>query len=198
MGMDDRVSAYIARSAAFARPILEHIRGLVHRAVPDVSETIKWGMPFFELEGRPLAMMAAFKAHAGLGIFDGTPMASGAGMGQFGKLASVADLPGEAVLQERLALAARIIAEGKPTMRPAPATKSLPKPPVSVPDDLATALAAAPVAQRLFAGFPPGARREYVDWVESAKRPATRAQRIATTVEWVSGGKRRNWKYEDC
>nr|WP_310523721.1 YdeI/OmpD-associated family protein [Polymorphobacter sp.] len=198
MAMDERVTAYIDKAAPFAQAILAHVRTLVHGAVPAAGETIKWGMPFFELEGRPLAMMAAFKAHAGVGIFDGTPMASGgAGMGQFGKLASVADLPDESVLRERLLVAAQAVAAGKPMMRPKTAALA-PKPPAAVPEDLASALAAVPAAAGAFAGFPPGARREYVEWVEGAKQPATRTRRIAATVEWVAEGKRRNWKYEDC
>ncbi len=44
---DPRVDAYIARSAAFAQPVLLHLRATVHAACPGVQETIKWGMPFF-------------------------------------------------------------------------------------------------------------------------------------------------------
>ena len=45
---DPRVDAYIASSADFAKPILSHIRSLVHEACPHVEETIKWSMPHFE------------------------------------------------------------------------------------------------------------------------------------------------------
>ena len=53
---------------------------LVHQAAPDAGETSKWGMPFFTHQCQPLAMMAAFKAHAGVGIFDVTPMGNGDSM----------------------------------------------------------------------------------------------------------------------
>jgi hypothetical protein len=44
MGNKDlRIDAYIAKSQDFAKPILEHFRELVHKACPDVEETIKWG-----------------------------------------------------------------------------------------------------------------------------------------------------------
>lgn len=198
MAMDERVSLYIETAAPFARPILAHFRTLLHSSVPQAVETVKWGMPFFEVDRRPLAMMAAFKAHAGIGIFDGSPMATGSGMGQFGKLTSLADLPAAADLGQRLLKASQAIVEGKAVMRPKTGAKALPKSPAVVPDDLLAALNAAPAAAIAFAGFPPGARREYVDWVEGAKQLATRARRIATTVDWVSEGKRRNWKYEDC
>jgi uncharacterized protein YdeI (YjbR/CyaY-like superfamily) len=67
-----------------------------------------------------------------------------------------------------------------------------------VPGDLRAAIDAEPKAAAAFAAFPPGCRREYVQWVEEAKRPETRARRIAQAVEWMAQGKRRNWKYENC
>jgi uncharacterized protein YdhG (YjbR/CyaY superfamily) len=65
---DPRVDACIARAESFARPILEHLRALVHEASPDADETIKWGMPFFVVAGAPLCHMAAFKHHAAFGF----------------------------------------------------------------------------------------------------------------------------------
>src|SRR3546814_15156208 len=68
MSRDPRVDDYIARAAPFARPILEHLRALVHKAIPDAGEAIKWGMPHFTFRGKNVAGMAAFKAHCSFGI----------------------------------------------------------------------------------------------------------------------------------
>ena len=59
---------------------------------------------------------------------------------------------------------------------------------VAVPADLRAALAAAPEAKAAFAGMSFTHRREYVEWVEDAKRPETRVRRIAATVERVRAG----------
>jgi hypothetical protein len=194
MAQDVRVDGYIAKAEPFSRPILEYIRRLVHAHAPDATETMKWSMPFFELGGQRLAMMASFKAHVGLGIFDGTSMGEGEGMGQFGKIASLADLPGEAELAKRLKAAAVLIATGSaPKLK-----KAAPKPALDMPDDLEAALSANRAADAVFKAFPPGARREYIEWVVTAKQPATRATRIATTVAQCAEGKKRNWKYEVC
>jgi uncharacterized protein YdeI (YjbR/CyaY-like superfamily) len=193
MPQDARVSAYIEAAQPFAQPILNQVRAAVHAAVPDAVEAMKWSMPFFTLNGRDITMMAAFKAHAGVGIFDGTPMAGKDGMGNLGKLASVDDLPAD--LAARLAMAAALAMEGKPARM---AVRTAPKPEIAMPDDLAAALAAHPAAEAQFAAFPPGARREYLEWVASAKQPATRAKRIETTVVQAAEGKRLNWKYEKC
>lgn len=188
MPVDPRIDAYIAAAAPFASPILRHFRKLVRAAIPTVTETIKWGMPFFEHGSRPLAMMAAFKAHAGFGIFDGSPMAGGDGMGQFGKLTDVADLPDDAALVALLVAAAALIDSGAKPVRAVAK-----KPPLAMPDDLRSALDAVPAAASAFAAFPPGARREYIEWAIEAKQPATRARRIAQTVEQCAEGKRRYW-----
>jgi uncharacterized protein YdeI (YjbR/CyaY-like superfamily) len=67
-----------------------------------------------------------------------------------------------------------------------------------VPADLKAALARSKKARAAFAAFPPGQRREYIEWITEAKRPETRAKRVAQTIEWVAEGKKRNWKYEGC
>jgi uncharacterized protein YdeI (YjbR/CyaY-like superfamily) len=198
MPHDDRVTAYIDRTGEFAQPILRHLRALVHARFPETTETIKWSVPFFELNGRPIAMMAAFKAHAGFGIFDGSPMAKGEGMGNFGRLASVADLPPDAAIVQQLEQAAALIAAGGGGMRNTARVARAPKAEIPMPDDLAAALAAIPAAQTHFAAFSPACRREYLEWVTSAKQTATRAKRIETAVAQAAEGKKLNWRYEKC
>jgi uncharacterized protein YdeI (YjbR/CyaY-like superfamily) len=195
---DPRIDAYIAAQADFARPILEHIRRLVHEAAPEAEETIKWGMPHFTVGGRIMAGMAGFKAHATLGLWQAKEVLGETGtereaMGQFGRITSVADLPGEDELKALVRRAADAAAAG-PKTRP----KSAPKPATALPEDLAAALAASPAAQTTFDAFPPSCRREYIQWVVEAKRPETRASRVAQAVSWMAEGKRRNWKYEQC
>ena len=53
-------------------------------------------------------------------------------------------------------------------------------------------------AARTFSDFSPSHRREYVEWIEEAKRPENRQKRIATTIAWAAKGKSRNWKYDGC
>jgi uncharacterized protein YdeI (YjbR/CyaY-like superfamily) len=195
---DPRIDAYIARQADFARPILEHLRRVVHGAAPEAEETIKWGMPHFTVGGRILAGMGAFKAHVTFGFGMGKEVlgdagAKGEAMGQFGRLTSIADLPGDEALKAVVRRAADAAAAG-----PKPRPKAAPKPESAVPEDLAAALAASPAAQATFDAFPPSCRREYIDWVLEAKRPETRARRLTQAVEWMAEGKRRNWKYEKC
>lgn len=195
MQTDPRIDDQIAKAAAFAQPILTHLRSLIHATCP-VTETIKWGRPFFLLDGKPFCFMAAFKAHAIFGFWKGqeTGREQEAG-GQFGRLTSLADLPGDAVMT---ALLKRAAAEDRSGKTVSPMAKRKAKPPLETPGDLAAALGNEPAAQAGFDGLPPGARREYIEWIAEAKRPETREKRIAKAVEQLRDGKKLNWKYEDC
>ena len=198
MAFDPRVDAYIKRAAPFAQPILVHLRALVHEVAPGVEETIKWGMPTFMHAGTILCSMAAFKQHASFGLWKHALVTGGGqppgGMGSYGKLAALADLPPRATLVAHLRKALALAEAG-----PSASTRRVtPKAVPAVPPDLAAALAANPAAGAAFEAFPPGARREYIEWIVEAKREDTRARRLAQAIEWIAEGKRRNWKYAGC
>ena len=198
---DPRIDAYIAKSADFAQPILEHVREIVHAACPDVDETMKWSAPHFDYKGM-LVTMSAFKAHCAVGfwkgkLIDGLAEFRGAdddSAGSLGKITSIKDLPSKKMLTEFIKQAMRLNDEGISVEKP----KKAAKPEAAVPPELATALDANAKARKVFEGFPPGHRREYVQWIVEAKRDETRAKRIAQAVEWIAEGKARNWKYEAC
>lgn len=195
---DPRIDAYIAKSAAFAQPILEHIRACVHAACPEVEEGIKWGMPHFGYKGAMMCGMAAFKQHCALNfwlhkeLFGEGDAAEGA-LGQFGKLASTSDLPPKKEFIALIKRAAKLVDDGVKQKRPKTATKPAP----SLPEELGAAFAQRKhaAARKAYDGFSPSAQREYVDWINDAKTTATRDKRVATTLEWLAEGKQRNWKY---
>lgn len=199
MARDPRVDAYIERAAPFARPILEHARALVHEACPEVVESIKWGMPSFSHAGGLLCGMAAFRQHASFGFWkhalvvgEGGPRD---GMGSYGKMTSLADLPPRKTLLAHLRKAIKLNEEG--VTAPA-ARKTAPQAPPQAPDDLLAMLAGNPAARAAYEAFPPGCKREYIAWIVEAKRKETRAKRLAQAIEWMAEGKRRNWKYGHC
>ncbi len=192
MGRDPRVDDYIAGAAPFARPILRHLREVAHRALPGTDETIKWGMPHFLVREKNVAGMAAFKAHCTF-VIHGEGR-QGDAMGQFGRIETVDDLPGEAELATKLQeAAARVVAKGTALRRPAARS---PRPEIPMPDDFATLLAGDRAALAQFEAFAPSHRRDYLEWITEAKTQATRARRMAQALEWIAAGKHRNWKYE--
>ena len=198
MAFDPRIDDYIQSAAAFAQPMLVHIRDTVHQACPQVEETIKWGMPTFMHAGGILCGMAAFKQHVSFGYWkhalvvgDGSAQE---GMGSYGKMASLKDLPPKKTLLAHIRKAAKLNEDGVK----APAQRKSAKPFPQAPDDLVAALRKNKAAQATYEAFPPSCKREYVEWITEAKREETRAKRLAQAVEWMAEGKRRNWKYENC
>jgi uncharacterized protein YdeI (YjbR/CyaY-like superfamily) len=196
---DARVDAYIAKSGDFAKPILTHLRELVHTTCPDVEETMKWSFPHF-MYGGMLCSMAAFKEHCAFGFWKGAlvlgkdgPEAD-RGAGQFGRITKVAELPSKKELTGYIKKAMKLNDEGVKAERARPKERSE----LVVPDDLAAALARNKKAQATFDKFSPSHKREYVEWITEAKAEPTRIRRLETAIEWMAEGKPRNWKYMNC
>ena len=195
MATDPRIDSYIAKAPEFAQPILTYLRDLVHKTVPDAGEDIKWGMPCLTYKGKNLAGMAAFKAHCSFGVHgDGRAIE---GMGQYGKMGSMGDMPSDATIVTAL-LAAKDRIDSTGTALKIASKPKVAKPEIPVPDDFAAELAKAQGARERFDSWAPSHRREYLEWITEAKRPETRAKRIAEAGAWIAQGKKRNWKYENC
>jgi uncharacterized protein YdeI (YjbR/CyaY-like superfamily) len=193
---DPRVDALIAKSADFAKPILKHLRKLVHAGCPEVQETIKWGFASFVYKDKILCQMAAFKKHCSYGFWHRdmhTKMEKATGVaGHFRNLTTLGDLPKDAVLLRLIKEAAKL---NESDERPARAARK-PAKPLAVPKDLSSALKANLKARDRFKSMSPSHRSEYIEWISEAKRAETRKKRLATTIQWLERGKSRNWKYE--
>lgn len=197
---DKRIDAYIAKSGLFARPILEHLRAIVHQACPDSVETLKWNAPHFTHGGKILAGMAAFKQHVAflvpmLDTSNGQTDKRDRAMGHYGRITTLSDLPSKRTLTAQLKHAAKAIDAGEKSPR---SQRTTPKPALPMPDDFAKAISGSAAAKRHFAAFTPAKQREYIEWITEAKREATRAQRITQAVQWITEGKPRYWKYQKC
>jgi uncharacterized protein YdeI (YjbR/CyaY-like superfamily) len=196
---DPRVDEYIAAAAPFAQPILKHLRKVMHAGCPDVRETIKWSFPHFDYKG-VLAGMAAFKQHCSFGfwkaslIFDSDPNEERDGMGHFGRITKISDLPSEKVLIGYVKKAAVLNDAGvKPPRRVKPRKTSVP---LKVPADLAAALKLNKKARATFEDLSYTHKKEYLDWLTEAKRVATREERFSKTMDLLAEGKTRHWKYQ--
>ena len=192
------VDRYIAKAAPFAQPILERIRAAFHQAHPEVTETMKWSFPHFEHKG-VLGSMAAFKEHVTWGFWKGAlmndplgilPRVGETSMGGL-KIRKLEELPKEKDMVAYVREAIRLNEEGVKAERP----KREPRGELEVPPELAAALKKAPAAKKTFENFPPSHRNEYVAWIAEAKQEATKQKRVAQTIEWLTEGKSRNWKY---
>ncbi|MEJ0056566.1 MAG: YdeI/OmpD-associated family protein [Bacteroidota bacterium] len=197
---DKRIDTYINRSADFAKPILHHLRELVHQVCPEVEETMKWSFPHFDYHGI-LCSMAAFKQHCSFGFWKAKLMedydallsvGNKTAMGHFGQLKSLKDLPNDKILVKYIKEAMRLNEEDVKIIRkPAPREKKI----LLIPADLKKALAKNTAACKTFDGFNYSNKKEYIEWITEAKTDATREKRLNTAIEWMAAGKIRLWKY---
>ena len=196
---DPRVDAYLAKAAPFAQPILKHIRKIVHKGCPQVEETMKWSMPHFDYKGM-MCGMAAHKQHCSFGFWREAELAleksrnDADGMGHFGRITSLSDLPDDETLLGYVRKAVELKDAGvkKPSRPPAKKERTE----LELPDYFAAALRNNKKAQQTFDNFSYSHRKEYIEWITAAKRDETRENRLATALEWLAEGKPRNWKYQ--
>jgi uncharacterized protein YdeI (YjbR/CyaY-like superfamily) len=194
------IDAYIDRAASFAQPILTHLRRLVHAGCPGVEEVMKWSFPHFMHQGI-LCSMAAFKEHCSFGfwkaalILESMDQAARDGMGQFGRITRLADLPKDRILLQYIREAVRLNEAGIRVPR-----KTNPKAPkvLEIPGYFSNVLKTNPKAAATFAALSYSHRKDYLEWLTEAKREETRNKRLATALEWLAEGKPRNWKYQNC
>lgn len=199
---DKRIDAYIKNAAPFAQPILKRLRELIHKACPDVEETIKWSMASFDYKG-PFVSFAAFKQHCSFGFWKAglmedkhgylQPIANqgGEAMGNFGRITSLKDLPPDKVVIDYIKQAKRLNDEGIKN----PVRKSARRQQLEAPDYMLTAIQKNKRALKTFEDFGPSNQRDYVEWITEAKTEATRLKRLTQAIEWMAEGKPRNWKY---
>jgi uncharacterized protein YdeI (YjbR/CyaY-like superfamily) len=192
---DPRVDAYIDKAAPFAKPILKHLRKIVHAGCPQVEETIKWSMPHFDYKG-PMCRIAGFKRHCAFGFWKSklilTGKAANDGMGQFGCIKSLDDLPNEKTLLAYVRKAAELNDSGARVPGRDQPKKRLP---LRLPSYFVAALNKNTKARTTFENLSPSGKREYVEWIVDAKRDETRQRRLKTAIEWLSEGKQHNWRY---
>ena len=196
-----RVDAYIENAEAFAKPILTHLRALLHATCPDVVEEIKWGIPHFDYRGEMMCIFATHKQHCSFTFWkdalmdDARLRANGdlpAAKRFMGKLTRLADLPPDDQLTGWIREAMSLNERG---IKLPPRKSDGPKPPVGIPEAFAQELSANPEIKAIFDGKSASFQKEYNVWIGDAKTDATRDKRIEESLAWIAEGKGRFWKY---
>jgi uncharacterized protein YdeI (YjbR/CyaY-like superfamily) len=198
---DTRIDQYINKSQDFAIPILEYLRKLIHKTCPSCEETMKWSFPHFMYKGEILCSIASFKQHCAFGFWKQKLMTESenlldkgkTAMGDFGKITSLKDLPSAKILNECIKEAMRLNDEG---IKLTKTVKKLDPKDIIVPADFQKALNKNKVAKEAFAAFSNSHKKEYISYINEAKREVTRTNRIEKSIIQLSQQKSVNYKYE--
>lgn len=208
VALNSQFDVYIEKAQPFAQPILTHLRKVIHKGCKDVEEVIKWGFPNFVFKGKILCSMAAFKQHATFGFWLASQMKTmvpylakntdgentSNGMGHFGKITQLKEIPSEKLLLLMIKEAMQLINDGTTLKKAMPVKTAAPVCPTYLKNALQKNKKAGEIFDKASASF----RKEYIMWLTDAKTEATRDRRLATALEWIAEGKGRNWKYEKC
>lgn len=195
-----KVDAYAEKIEEFAKPILAHLRALIHATCPEVIEELKWGIPHFDHKGDMMCIFAAYKKHCSFtfykdALMDDARLKANAGIPAakrfMGKLTGVADLPPDRELKSWIKEAMALNEQGLKL----PARESKAPKEVEIPAAFAESLQANPMISKIFYSKSPSFQKEYNVWIGEAKTEATRNKRIEEAMAWIAEGKGRYWKY---
>ena len=195
-----KVDAYAEKVEDFAKPILTHLRTLIHVTCPEVVEEVKWGIPHFDYKGDMMCIFAAYKQHCSFTFYKDALMGDArlrandevsAAKRFMGKLTSVADLPPDRELKSWIKEAMVLNEQGLKL----PARESKTPKDVSMPAAFAEKLQSSPTVKEIFESKSASFQKEYKLWIGEAKTEATRDKRIEEAMAWIAEGRGRFWKY---
>jgi uncharacterized protein YdeI (YjbR/CyaY-like superfamily) len=198
---NSKVDEYVAKSEAFAKPILEHWRQLIHDNCPDVEEAIKWGFPHFDYKGDFMCVIASYKNHCSLTFLKAELMYDPRLKESktlkptqrfLGKVMNLTDLPPD---EEFIGLLKEAMVLNEKGIKVIVPKSDKPKV-LEMPDYFSKKLASNAKAKEIFENKSDSFRKDYIIWISDAKTEATRQKKMEEAVEWIAEGKGRFWKYE--
>ncbi|NOU37584.1 MAG: hypothetical protein HOO89_02640 [Ferruginibacter sp.] len=194
------VTAYIAKMADFAKPILNHLREIIFATCPEVEESIKWGTPHYSYKGDHLVMMGGFKQHCSFSLYKAELMKdkeiqasvkAGKKFGYMDKVKDIVELPNKKILVAYIKEAMELNANGTAKPKPVKEKSTIE---VVAPKEFIDALKKNKKATEIFESKSPSFRKNYIIWLADAKTDETRQKRIDQSLEWITDGKDRFWQ----
>lgn len=162
-----------------------------------LNETVKWGMPCYTLDKKNVVGMAGFKDHFALWFYQGVFLQDEAGLlvnASEGKTKALrqwrfykGDVPDKQLIRSYVEEALQNQAKG---LEVKPQKKSVP-----MPDELNKALDENTQLKTAFDKLTPGKRKEYAEFIGSAKKEETRMRRLKKAIPIMLEGKGLNDQY---
>lgn len=194
---NENITAYIEKATPEFKEVMIALRSILNHPKFEIKEDWKWNAPNFNNNGM-ICWLAFFKNHVGMNFFKGSLIKDkynlfthcgeekGNRQLKFSDINQIIPEQIEYYISQAVKLNQENIKIEKKVIN------------TSLPLDLETELNNNPKANVFFESLAPSYKRDYIQWITDAKREATRNKRLATTIEWLSEGKKKNWKYENC
>jgi hypothetical protein len=177
-----RITEAFSKAEKFAQPICNKLREIIHKADPQIVEDWKWG-PGFNRNGL-ICGIWAFKQHVTINFYRGASMkdnkklfikdATPSAFNRLIKFHSIDEVDEKAItayIKEAVQINLKGIKKTNAT--------------ISLPADFEKLLKKEKLVKQFEAlAYTP--RKEFVKWIESAKRPETRQARLKKAVEMIA------------
>lgn len=164
----------------------------------DLKEEIKWGAPCYTYKGKNVVGAVAFKAYVGLWFHQGAMLQDEKNLlinAQQGKTRALRQWRMQSASDIKPRIIKSYVRESIALLDAGKSLRPIRKTGTAIPALLSGALQKDRVAAKKFAAMTPGKRREYADYIDSAKRENTRENRLKKIIPLIRQGHGLNDKY---
>ena len=178
------IDTYIQNAPEFSQEILLHFRKLVHQAIPNVEEQIKWKFPHFVYKKEVICSMAAFSKHCAFSFPKAALMKDKTliekakteeAMGHFGKVKTLQDLPSDSKIKGYIKESVSLIGQKSQKKKPA----------ITIPKLLKKIFEENKKAADCFLKMSPSHQKEYINYISEAKKEETQKRRVEKVLEMI-------------
>lgn len=167
----------------------------------ELEEVVKWGSPCYQVDGKLICGLGSFKSYVGIWFFQGALLADKEKVlinAQDGKTKAMRQWRFSSKKDIKVRLIKSYIKEAIELQRQGKEIKPQRGKPVEVPPQLDAALAKNKKAKASFERLTLGKKREYAEYISTAKREETKATRLEKILPMILEDKGLNDKYRNC
>jgi uncharacterized protein YdeI (YjbR/CyaY-like superfamily) len=167
----------------------------------ELEETVKWGAPVYTYDGKNVVGIGGFKSYFGLWFFQGVLLADRKKLlinAQEGRTKALRQMRFQSIGEIDARSIRAYVKEAIGLVKQGVEVKPARGKPLTIPPELQTAFRKRKKAQLRFGKMTPGKRREYADYVASAKQDATKQERIDKILPMIESGVGLHDKYRNC
>jgi len=156
-----------------------------------LEETIKWGAPIYTLNNKNIIGLGAFKNHCALWFFNGALLEKNTSLlvnAQEGKTKALRQIKFEMGDLIPTSTLKKYVEEAIDLQKTGKEIKPVKSKPISIPEELQMALQKSEALEEAFKNLSKGKQREFTDHIASAKREATRKNRLQKCIPMILQG----------
>lgn len=194
----ESVDAYIEGAEQWQAELMQ-LRKIL-QSTP-LEETVKWGAPCYTFEGKNVVGIGAFKSYVGLWFFQGALLQDPENVlinAQEGKTKALRQWRFTTKKEIKSRLIKAYVNEAIQLQASGKEVKPARNQPVAIPPELDKALQQDSAARNAFQSLTPGRQREYAQYIDEAKRDATKAKRLEKILPMIRDGLGLHDQYRNC